>query len=275
MRDGEGAGEDGGCLAVLAVRAGEEEGVGGRVSLVEPAALADKAAFDDDAVVELRLLGGDEVARLDVDAGAGPVAERAVLEQRDAVELHAVARQHLAQQAAGRDAAVGADASELRAYAPGLLRGHALQRGDKLRAVAVEGRQIGRLGRERGEDFHRAAAPFVHRRHRHSVAERGGVAALERRNVGHERALADVVVADPRAVDARTGGDADTPLEAACGQLLRAEVCGHPYVAPRGGAAAGSLEAVHLVVGQIAELGHRLHSFDAKIRKGGAKSAPA
>ena len=109
VRDGEGAGEDGGRLAVLAVRA------------------------------------GDEVARLDVDAGAGPVAERAVLEQRDAVELHAVARQHLAQQAAGRDAAVGADASELRVYASGLLRGHALQRGDKLRTVAVEGRQIGRL----------------------------------------------------------------------------------------------------------------------------------
>ena len=274
VRDGEGSGEDGGRLAVLAVRRGEEEGVGGRIGLVQAAAFADEAALDDGAVVEPGLLGGDEVAGLDVDAGAGTVAERAVLEQRDAVELHLVAHVHLAQQAAARDAAAASHASDLGTCAFGLTFGHAVECGDQLRTVAVEGCQIGRLGRERREDFHRAAAAFVHRRHRDPVAERGCMTAFERRDVGHERLLADVVVADPRAVDAGIPADADPPFEAACGQLLRAELLRDRDVAPRRGTAAGSLEAPDFVVGQVAVLGHRLQSFDAKIRKEGCRGNP-
>ncbi len=72
MRDGVRSGEDRGGLAVLAVRAGEEERVDGREALVERAGLAHEAALDDGAAAYVRMLVEDELRSLDVDADVCP-----------------------------------------------------------------------------------------------------------------------------------------------------------------------------------------------------------
>ena len=126
VRDGVGTREDRGRLPVFAVRVCEKERLGRREGLVQPAALAHEAAFDDRPVVDVRLLGGDEVIGLDVHADMRPVADGAVFEYRRPVDAHFVADADFADEFRAYDAGVAAYAAHLRRTRFGIGLHHAL-----------------------------------------------------------------------------------------------------------------------------------------------------
>ena len=171
VRDGVGPGKDRCRLAVLAVGVGEEERFGGRKSLVQTAVLAHEAAFDRCPVVDPGSFGRDEVVGLDIHADPDAVAERSVAEHRGSIDGDVVADAHFADEAGADDPAVAAHLAHLRGPVPGVRVDHTFQGGDGLRPVSVDGHQVGDLGRHRIEDLHGAAAAFVHRGYRDTVAE--------------------------------------------------------------------------------------------------------
>ena len=197
VRDGVGPREDRGGLAVLAVRIGEEQRFGRREGLVQPAAFAHETAFDDRAVVDPGVFRGDEVVGLDVHSDVRAVADRAVFEQGGAVDGDVVADADFADEPGADDAAVLADAPRLRGAGFGIVVDHLFQGRHGLRAVPVDGHQIGCLRRKAVVNLHRAPAAFVHRRHAHAVPERAPAAAFECRDPFDERPFAEVVVAHP------------------------------------------------------------------------------
>ena len=197
VRDGVGPREDRGGLAVLAVRVGEEQRFGRREGLVQPAAFAHETAFDDRAVVDPGVFRGDEVVGLDVHADVRAVADRAVFHYRTAVYGDVVADADFADEPGADDAAAFADAPRLRGAGFGIVVDHLFQGRHGLRAVTVDGHQVGCLCRKAVVDLHRAPAAFVHRRHAHAVPERAPAAAFECRDPFDERPFADVVVAHP------------------------------------------------------------------------------
>jgi len=125
------------------VRVGEEQRLCGCETLVQPAAFADEAAFDDRAVVDDRPFGGDQVVGLDVHADARAVAERRVFEDRGAVDFDSVADADLADEARPDDAAVASHLADLRRAFLGVGVDHFFECGDGLRAVAVNGHDVG------------------------------------------------------------------------------------------------------------------------------------
>ena len=249
MRDGVGAGEDRRGLAVLAVRVGEEERLGGREALVHDAALADEAAFKRRAVVDAGALGDDEVVGLDVDADVHPVAECAVHERRGAVDFDVVADAHLADEAGAREAAVAAHLARLGRAGLGQSVDHRLERRNGLGAVAVDGHHVGDLRRHRVVDLHRAAAAFVHRRDADAVTEGAAVTALEGRDALDKRVLADAVVADARIDDAGAGGERYVSLQAARDELRGGEVGRDVDLRPLLGGGAEGLDGGNLFGG--------------------------
>ena len=257
VRDGVGTREDRGCLPVFAVRVCEKERFGRREGLVQPAALAHEAAFDDRPVVDVRLLGGDEVIGLDVHADMRPVADGAVFEHRRPVDAHFVADADFADEFRAYDAGVAAYAAHLRRTRFGIGLHHAFQRRNGLRPVAVDGHQIGYLRRHPVEYPDRAAPALVHRRYAHAVAERAPAAAFESRDALYERALADPVVAYARSDDARAGADLDRPLQMALQQLEGREIFGDPHLRPCFGRRSEGFGGGNLRRSHISELRHR------------------
>ena len=232
VRNGVGACEDRGGLAVFAVRIGEKERFGSRECLVQPAAFAHETALDNRAVVDVGPLRRDEIVGFDIHADVCAVAHRAVLEQRGPVDDGVVADADFADEFRTDDAALRADASHLRGVGFGIGVDHCLQRRHGFRAVAVYGHQVGRLGCQAVEYLYRAAAALVHRRHAHAVAERTPAAAFECRDAFDERSLADAVIADARADDARSGADFDRAFQVALHQLGRGEIVRNPHLRP-------------------------------------------
>ena len=257
VRDGIGSGEDRGRLAVLAVRIGEEERIDGRETLVQPAALAHETPLDGRAVVEARLLGGDEVVGLDVHADAAAVAERAVAEHRGAVDPAVVADADLADEASPDDPAAASHLAQFRGALLGVGADHRLQRRDGLRAVAVDGQHVGDLRRQTVEDGNRAATAFVHRGHRRAVAEGRARAAFERRDALDGRTLADAVVPDARTDDAGSRVEDDASLQPALQNPGRRERLRNLHRVPVLGRVAEAFECGDFVGGQFAVRRHR------------------
>ena len=127
---------------------------------------------------------------------------------------------------------------------------HAFQRGDGLRAVAVDGHDVGHLGRHRVEDPDGASAAFVHRGDADAVSEGRAVPAFERRDALDERPCADPVVAHARADHAGSGGDLDPSLEMASEQLLGSEILRDAYLRPLLGRVAEDLQGGDFRCGQ-------------------------
>ena len=232
VRNRIGSREDRSRFAVLAVRIGEEKRFGGRETLVHDAAFAHEAAFQCRAVIDAGRFADDEVVGLDIHADMGVVAQRAVLERRGAVDLYAVADAYLADEAGPGDAAVATDFAHFGAAFFGVCLDHPFESGDGLRAVAVDGHDIGDLRRHRVVDLHRAAAAFVHRRDARAVAERAATAAFERRDAFDERSFADPVVAYAGADDAGVRGDLDASFEVALLQLGGGEILRYENLRP-------------------------------------------
>ena len=230
VRDGVGTCEDRGGLAVFAVRVGEEQRLCGCETLVQPAAFADEAAFDDRAVVDDRPFGGDQVVGLDVHADARAVAERRVFEDRGAVDF--VADADLADEARPDDAAVASHLADLRRAFLGVGVDHFFECGDGLRAVAVNGHDVGDLCRQTVEYLHRAAAAFVHRGHADAVAEGRAAAAFEGRDAFYERAGSDAVVRHARADDAGLRGYFYISFQVALQQLKGFEILRDQHLRP-------------------------------------------
>ena len=253
VRDGVGACEDRGGLAVLAVRIGEEERFGRREAFVQPAALADEAAFDDRAVADDGAFGGDGVVGFDIDADADSVAEGGVFEDRRAVDLHVVADADLADEARADDAAPAAHFAHLRGTFPGIFVDHLFKRRNGLPPVAVDGHYVGDLRRHRVEYLYRAAAAFVHRGDARTVAEGRAAAAFERRDALDERRFADAVVGHPRTDDAGAPGDFDAPFQVALVQLERFEIGSDQHFCPIFGRIAEGFECGDLRGGQFPE----------------------
>ena len=253
VRDGVGACEDRGGLAVLAVRIGEEERFGGREALVQPAAFADETALDDRAVVDDGPFGRDRVVGFDIDADADAVAEGGVFEDRRAVDIHVVADADLADEARADDAAPATHLAHLRRTRLRVLPDHPFERRDGLRTVAVDGHHVGDLRRHRVEYLHRAAAAFVHRGDARAVSERRAAAAFERRDALDERLLADAVAGDPRTDDPGSPGDFDATLQVALAKLAGFEIRSDRHFRPIFGRIAERFECGDLRGGQISE----------------------
>ena len=253
VRDGVGPREDRRGLAVLAVGVGEEERLGGREALVHAAALAHEAPLEGHAVVEGRVLGGDEVVGLDVDADVHAVAEGSVLERRGAVDHHVAPDAHLADEACADQAGVASHLAHLGGALRGMRFDHPLECGDRLRAVAVDGHDVGRLRRHRVVDLHRAASALVHRGHAHAVSEGRGPAAFEGRDALDEHALPEAVVRHARTDDADPGGDFDPPFEPALQQLTGLEILRYGELFPRLGRIAEGFKSGDLRRGQWSE----------------------
>jgi len=251
VRDGVGAREDRGGLAVLAVGVGEEERFGGRETLVQPAAFADETALDDRAVADDGAFGRDRVVGLDVDADADAVAEGGVLDDRSAVDLHVVADADLADEARADDAAPAAHLAHLRGAFFGIFIDHLFERRNGLPPVAVDGHYISDLRRHRVEYLHRAAAAFVHRGDARAVAEGRVAAAFERRDALDERRFADAVVGHPRTDDSGSPGDLDTPFQMTLMQLEGFEIGSDQHFCPIFGRIAEGFERGDLRGGQF------------------------
>ena len=265
VRDGVGACEDRNRFAVLAVRVGEEERIGGGVAAVEDAAFAYEAAFDERTVVDERMLGRDEVVGLDVDADARKVADRAVGEDGDPFERRPVADTYVAQQPAVGDAAVAADASLRGACRVGRPPRHTVECGDERRTVAVDGGHVGDLGGQAAVNPYRAAAVLVHDGHLRAVSESAFAAAFQADDLFDERPCADVVVADTGVADAHARCEPDTAAQPRAAQLRGVKVLRHLDRRPVVGRRAGGFERGDFAGGQSSVCVHSRHISNLQI----------
>ncbi len=263
MRYRAGPCEDGRCFAVFAMRIGEKERFGGCESFVENAAFADEAVFERHAVVDMCIFSADESVGFDIDADTGPAADRAVFKGRRTVDRHVVADADFADEPCPDDAAVAAHFAHLRSVGFGVCFGHAFERGDELRTMAIDRHQISDLRRQVGRHPDRPACAFVDGRYADAIAERAASAAFQCGNILDERIFADPVVPDARAPDAGAGCQFDRAFKAALLQLRRVEVVVYDDLRPCFGRDACCFERGDFGCGRISQSGHLLFAVYA------------
>ena len=175
VRHGERTGKDGTRLTVLALAIAEEQGVRSRIVVPQLAGLPHKAARQHSTVVHMRTAGKDKVVADDsvthsyrcrfvaVDAAVGQTT--------GARDAGIVADTDIPDRPRIQDGHMTADGAHRRSMFVGIIVRYLLQAGSQFGTMAVEGHNIGQVGRQLVINYDFTPARLVQNRHLHPIAK--------------------------------------------------------------------------------------------------------
>jgi len=148
-----------------AAAVGEEDGVFCRILLGQRGSLTDKALRDDGSVRDGRAAANDEIfsvdARSDINRVFRAAVDRSVFEPGDALDHAGRTQLDILEDAGVEDARPAPDPAQRRGHRGGVVPDHPFELGNDLGPVAIEGDDVGGVGREFVVDGNLAAAGFV------------------------------------------------------------------------------------------------------------------